>query len=389
MIEESRPPLDRIRVLDLTRLLPGGYATLLLADLGAEVVKIEEPGIGDYIRYLPPTVDGESIYFHLLNRNKKSVSLNLKHEHGVELFRGLAASADVVIEGFRPGVVSRLGVGYEQISAVNPRIVYCSLSGYGQDGPLRDHPGHDLNYQARSGVLSLMRTGSSIPILPPVQISDLAGAMTAVISILAALLSRERGGRGRYIDVSLHESSMHWTIFAQSELQSEGRSPRQGDSILTGRFAFYGVYTAADGRLLAVALVEARFWENFCEAIGRPDFVERFLEEPSQDLRREIAEELKKRTAAEWIEVFRGRDVCCDPVLDLDDLRSDPQVLHRKVLAQLPATERALWCQLFPARLSGHRPQAARAPHLGEHTAEILGRVRDGGLDELRAEGVV
>ncbi len=388
---ESSPPLRGFRILDLTRLLPGGYATLLLADLGAEIIKVEEPGIGDYIRYLPPTVDGESIYFHLINRNKKSVSLNLKDVRGVQIFKRLAAHADVVIEGFRPGVVARLGVGYDDLASVNPDLVYCSLSGYGQSGPLRDHPGHDLNYQARSGILSLMRTGDSIPILPPVQVSDLAGAMTAVISIIAALLARERGAGGRSIDVSLHESAMHWTIFAQCETQAEGRSPRQGDSILTGRFAFYGVYQAADGRLLSLALPEHRFWTNFCEAIGRQDFVDRFIEEPSQSLRDEIAAIIRTRTADEWLEYFAGRDVCCDPVLDLDELRSDPHSLHRRVFASLPAAEKALWCQLFPAQITGLNPEPSRAPHLGEHNDALLGdlfRHKDE-LEELRSAGVI
>lgn len=388
----NQPPLEGIRVLDLTRLLPGGYLTLVLADLGAEVIKVEEPGRGDYIRYLPPIVDGQSIYFHLLNRNKKSVSLNLKAARGVELLKELVKKSDVLVEGFRPGVMKRLGVDYDTLAAVNPSIVFCSLSGYGQSGPLSLHPGHDLNYQARAGIVSMMRKHGTVPILPPVQIADLAGAMAGAVGILAALLSRASSGRGRYIDVSLHESAMHWTIFAQCEAQSDGVSPQQGDSILSGRFAFYGIYTTADEKLLTVALPEFTFWTNFCEAIGRPDFVDRFVEEPSDALRGEIAAILKTKSIEEWMAVFKGNDICCDPVLDLNELRADPHIVHREVFRRLPAGAATLWCQLFPARMPDWRAEPAHSPELGQHTGEILESIAGltaAELEALRAGDVI
>ena len=261
-------PLADTRILDLTRLLPGAVCTMLLGDLGAEVIKVEDPRTGDYARLMPPLIDGMGSFFRSSNGGKKSIALDLKTEAGQRALHRLVTSADVLIEGFRPGVTARLAADYETLSAINPRLVYCSLSGWGQSGPDALVSGHDVNYLARNGVL-----GADIdPQTPGAQVADVSGSYVAVMGILAALLKRQKTGRGDYIDVALSEAAMPMALAAWVEAQSP---PWDGAFIsLRGESACYRVYRAADGKPVALAAIEAKFWANFCRAVDKPQWIE-------------------------------------------------------------------------------------------------------------------
>ncbi|MGH2694745.1 MAG: CaiB/BaiF CoA transferase family protein, partial [Actinomycetota bacterium] len=371
-------PLSGIRVLDLTRLLPGGYATLLMADLGADVIKIEEPGRGDYIRWTPPMV-GEHSSGHLaLNRNKRSMTLNLKSDEGRDLFVRLAEGADVVIESFRPGVMARLGVGYESLRAHNRRLVYCAISGYGQDGPRSQAAGHDLNYIGYAGVLSM--TGEERPAIPGVQIGDLAGGgMAAVISILAALFRRAETEEGDYCDVSMTDGVISWLSIHAAAYVATGEPPRGGRAPLCGLYPCYRVYPAADG-WITVGALEPQFWASLCNALERPDLTEDAYATGSR--RDEVVAELddlfSKKTRDEWMQHLEGLDVCVGPVNDLAETLSDPQARARGmvVAAEIPGVGE--WTQIGnPIRLSGAPGDVAArsAPSMGEHTEEVLSEI--------------
>ena len=260
-------PLDNTRILDLTRLLPGAVCTMLLRDLGAEIIKIEDPHNGDYARMMPPLIDGMGAFFRSSNGGKKSLAVDLKSEAGQAVLRRLVETADVLIEGFRPGVTARLGADYASLAAVNPRLVYCSLSGWGQSGPYAQISGHDLNYIALNGVLS----AETNPQTPGAQVADVGGAYVAVMGILAALLKRERSGRGDYIDVALSEAAMPMAMAAWVESQS----PCVDGTFISlhGASACYRVYWTADDKPVALAAIEAKFWANFCRAVQRPEWV--------------------------------------------------------------------------------------------------------------------
>lgn len=371
------PMLNSIIVLDLTRHLPGPYATMVLADLGAEVIKIEDPRWGDVVRWTPPTVDGESALFLQINRNKKSLTLNLKSPEAREVFLKLARKADVLIESFRPGVTARLEIDYGRIKPENPRLVYCSISGYGQEGPYQNRAGHDINYVALAGLLGLTTDHEGTPVLPAVQIADLAaGAMFSLVGILAALWEREKTGRGRYIDLSMMDGTLALLPVAFSRIVT--RMPtRVGEKMeLTGSVPFYNVYRTADGKFLALGALEPKFWENFCEAIEKPELASRqfVIGHEQERVFEEVRQTLASRTQSEWIRTFEGRDVCCEPVAALDEVIFNPQIRHRGMVREVKHSS------LGPLKLLGnpiHSPDSEEtpdrpAPKLGEHTNEIL-----------------
>jgi len=380
-------PLEGTRVLDLTRLLPGGYGTLLLADLGADVVKVEEPGRGDYIRWTPPLVAGQSAAHRALNRGKRSVTLNLKDPEGAALLHRLAERADVVVESFRPGVMDRLGAGFESLRKVNPGLVYCAITGYGQDGPDRDRVGHDINYIGQGGVLGITGPAGGPPVVPGVQVGDLAGGgMAAAIGILAALVERDRTGRGRFVDTAMLDGVVSWLTIHAGTFLATGEEPGRGAMPLSGGYACYRVYRCADHRWLTVGALEPQFWRALCEALGVPELVDEQFGPPEQQL--EMSGRLEamfaERPRQEWLEVLAGLEVCVGPVSSLEEALRDPQVLHRgMVTATGPGS---------PFRFDGAQTMAARpAPGFGEHTAEVLGEIGVIGdeLAELRARGVV
>lgn len=375
--------LDDVRVLDLTRLLPGPYATQLLADLGADVIKIEDTGAGDYARDMRPTRgDGDSevgAVFDAVNRGKRSAALDLKTDAGRRAFYDLAADADAVVESFRPGVVDRLGVDYGAVSEHNPDVVYCSLTGYGQTGPLADRPGHDLDYAARAGFLDMTRAAEgTAPPLPGYPIADLGGGLFAAFAVVSALLSRELGGSGgEYVDVSMTDvlASFGQTV-APAAL--DGEDPRPGETWLTGAAPWYGVYETADERYVALGALESQFWAAFCEAIDREDLVDYHGTEDSAEraaLREELRAEFAARPLAAW------RDLSAptvEPVLTPAEAFSSDLAAAREWIADAGGRPRIG----FPAVCD--RPESDESlPGHGEHTAAVL---REAGLGEERIE---
>ena len=379
-------------ILDLTRLLPGGYCTLLLADLGADIIKVEQPGRGDYIRWTPPLVEGESAAHLALNRGKRSVTLNLKHPEGVSLLQRLATTADVLVESFRPGVMDRLGVGYETLSEGNPRLVYCAITGYGQDGPYRDLVGHDINYLGYGGVLSMTGPPGGPPVMPGVQVGDLGGgAMLGAIGILAARLDRTASGRGRFIDTSMLDGVVSWLSIHAGEYLATGRVPEPGTAALTGGYACYRVYRAGDGRYLTVGALEPQFWEALCGRLGCLEFVPDQYAAPQRqgEMARRLEEIFATRPRDEWVDEFRDVPACLGPVNDLGEALDDPQVRYRGMAAEVDGRAVGPGPALKMSGLSGGalRP----APKLGEHSDEVF---ESAGIsaeerEALRAQGVI
>jgi alpha-methylacyl-CoA racemase len=381
-------PLDSLRVLDLSRLLPGPFASLLLADLGAEVIKVEDTTGGDYLRAFSPFIGGQSAYFLALNPGKKSLALNLKAGRGREVFLRLASASQVILEGFRPGTVDRLGIGFEAVRAVNPAIVYCSISGYGQDGPFRDRAGHDLNYIARAGILGLTGTETGQPAIPPVQIADLSSGMYAAVAILAALRESERSGQGRYLDIGMMDSAMSWLIMTVAEFSAGERGAR-GRLHLTGKYPCYHVYRTKDGQEVTLAALEDKFWADFLRAAGRPDLAGiQYSEEPAAFAA--LAEVFAGRTRAEWEALARGGDFCSEPVMTLEEALEDLQVRRRGMVRMTHVGEDpAIELGNPLRRLDGAVP--GPPPAHGEHTRAVLREIgyTDADLADLEAAGVI
>jgi crotonobetainyl-CoA:carnitine CoA-transferase CaiB-like acyl-CoA transferase len=384
----GRMSLDGIRVLDLTRLLPGAFCTLLLADMGADVVKVEEPRSGDYMRWYPPLRDGQSALFNALNRNKRSLALDLKQNAGRDLFLALVERADVVVEGNRPGVMDRLGLGWPVLRDRHPALVMASITGYGQDGPWSGRAGHDLNYMAVAGALSLNGRRGEPPHPLAVQVADIGGGgQAAATAILGALLAVARGGPGRFLDVSMTDGALSWLAVPLAQVHEQGPIARGGHR-LTGRYACYGVYECADGRYLSVGALEPKFWRALCEAIGRPDLVDvQYAEGEEQErVRAELAAVVATRTRDEWAEALGGLDACCEPVLELEEVAAHPQVRARGMVVERPTG-----LELAPAVRQTADWRRRDPPGLGADTAAVLAEAGVGAarLEELRAAGVV
>jgi len=372
--------LDDVRVLDLTRLLPGPYATQLLADLGADVIKVEDTAAGDYARRMSPRRGEVGAIFDAVNRGKRSVGLDLKTEGGRAAFYDLAADADVVIESFRPNVVDRLGVDYATIRERNPGVIYCSLTGYGQTGPLADRPGHDLNYVARAGLLDMTReSADAAPPMPGYQVADLGGGLFAAFAVVGALLSRELGdGTGEYVDVSMTDvaRSFNQTV---APAAFDGDDPRPGETSLTGALPWYGIYGTADGRYVALGALEPQFWDAFCEAIGREDLRDYHgTEDPAERaaLREELDVVFAQRSLAEWRDL--PPEATVDPVCTPAEALSSDLAAARGLIADADGRPRLG----FPAACE--RPSTDESiPGHGEHTAAAL---REAGIDDERIE---
>lgn len=389
-------PLEGMRVLDLTRLLPGPYCTVLLADMGADVLKVEDTAGGDYLRFNPPiAASGMSIHFHVLNRNKRSIALDLKRREGRELLLELAGGwANVLVEQFRPGVMERLGVGYETVREANPSIVYCSITGYGQDGPYRDAPGHDINYLGYSGVLGTTGSPDGPPVLCGVQIADLGGGgMFGALSILMAYVHALGTGEGQHVDVSMMDGSLSWLTINTGELLAGGPPPARGSQLLWGATPCYNVYEAADG-CMAVGAIEGKFWKRLCEILGRPEYAgEQFSFDKFDEMFAWLREEFARKTRSEWMEVFAGEDACVTPVLDLDEVPGDPQVAHRGMMPEVEDAKLGKMRTIgIPFKFSGTPGRIRRsAPSMGEHTDEVLEMLgcSEDEVARLRQEGVV
>ena len=389
-------PLDGVRVLDLTRLLPGAVATMMLGDFGAEVIKIEQPGIGDPARTMSAGRNPAGTVFLATNRNKRSVAINLKRETGRELFMDLAAQTDVVVEGFRPGVMDRLGIGYETLRQHNPRLIYCAISGYGQDGPYRAHAGHDINYIGAAGVLALNGESDATPVIPGVQIADLAGgSLQAVIGILLALAARERNGEGQMVDVSMTDGALGMMIVPLAGLLASGIEPRRGDEMLTGRYACYHIYETKDGRFLSLGALESKFWANVCRVLGREELiVEQYAEgERQAACIATLTEVFRSRSAAEWLAAFEGVDSCLALVKETREVIEDAQITHRRLIIEIDHPTEGKLKQLAPFVRLSETPGSVDLPppRLAEHTRQIvasLGYSHDA-IEEMAREGVI
>lgn len=383
-------PLAGIRVLDLSGLLPGPFCSRILADFGAEVIRVERPGGGDWSRHVPPLRDGRSVLFDSLNRGKKSLTLDLKTEEGRAIFLRLVEDADVLLETFRPGVMERLGIGYAALAARHPRLVYCSLTGYGQEGPYRDRAGHDLNYIALTGLLALSGHAGEAPAIPGAPIADLAGGLWAAIGILTLLFQRAASGSGGRADASLLGAALACLPVAlASAVGGEAGAPRQG--MLTGGLICYNVYRCADGLFLSLGALEPDFWEAFCSVAGRPDLVDRQFApavdgEPAFETMKEL---FAQRGREEWLHALREADCCCEPVLPIDAAARHPAIAALGMIAGA--------CLAPPLELRGAGPRAAREPpagaaaDLGAHTSEILAGLglAAGEIEDLRRRGIV
>ncbi len=370
-------PLKGIKVLDLSRLLPGPLCTLILADLGAEVIKIEDHVGGDYIRWIEPKMKHQNPVFYTLNRNKKSIRLNLRDDEGREIFKRLVKSADVVMETFRAGVMDRLGLGWEHLREINPGLVYCSLTGYGQDGPYKDLPGHDLNYLGISGALSMMETREGRPILAGLPIADIGGgSLPATIAILGALYGKRSTGVGQFLDVAMVDGLNFFLSFGMPQYMVERDLHRISDDWINGGYAFYNVYQASDGKYLALGCVEEKFWSNFCKVVEREELIaEMFVGEPQRtEIILEVAEIFKQKSSTEWMEVFKNYDVCLTQVNNFEDALNDPHIINRGLWFMQEYSLEGLVPQMaFPIKFDTIAPGwQTPPPEVGEHTEEVL-----------------
>jgi crotonobetainyl-CoA:carnitine CoA-transferase CaiB-like acyl-CoA transferase len=391
MTEARSKPLSGLRVLDLTRLLPGPVATLHLADLGADVVKIEDTGAGDYARTLGAPPGETSAFFRLVNRNKRGLRLDLKRPEGVEVFLRLAREADVIVEGFRPGIMDKLGLGYAAIAAINPRIVYCAISGYGQTGPYRERAGHDINYIGYAGVLDQIGEAGGAPVVPNFQIGDLlGGALTPLLGILAAVIDARGSGRGRYVDVAMTDAVLAHAIFPLAGLLARYKAPPRGADLLSGGVPCYGVYATADGRHMAVGALEEKFWHLLCDTLGCPGLKPHGLSfgASGAQAREELARIFAGRTQAEWVGVFDRIDCCVTPVLTIAESLDNEQLQARGMVVEADGMPQFA----PPFRISEYAFAVERpAPAAGEHSGEILRAAgyTDADIEKLKAQGII
>jgi crotonobetainyl-CoA:carnitine CoA-transferase CaiB-like acyl-CoA transferase len=398
---EPRGPLAGLRILDLTRLLPGPVATMHLADLGAEVIKIEDTGAGDYARAMGPGEraaggkGGDSLFFRMVNRNKKSLRLDLKQAAGVAVFMRMAKDADVIFESFRPGVVDKLGVGYEAVRTINPRIVYCAITGYGQTGPWAQFAGHDLNYLATSGLLDQIGThdgkASGPPAIPNLQVGDLlGGALTPLLGVLAAVIGAKATGQGSHVDVAMTDAVLAHTIFPLVTTQVFGQPAPRGADLLTGGVPCYGVYRTADDRYLAVGALEPKFWQAFCAAIGRSDLAPFGLATGNEGLRvkADLATLIGSQSLAHWQAIVSVADCCVTPVLRMDEVVAHPQVVAREMVVEVGGTKQ----YAPPFKLSAWPWANARpAPTVGADSVAVLKAAgyAESDIEQLRADRVI
>jgi crotonobetainyl-CoA:carnitine CoA-transferase CaiB-like acyl-CoA transferase len=369
-------PLANLRLLDLSRQLPGPFCSTVLADLGMDTLVIANP------------TDPFGIGIPFMGRNKRSMTLNLKSDAGREIFLRLVDDADVLLEGFRPGVAERLGIDYATLRARNPRLVYCAISGYGQDGPYRDRVGHDVNYLGYAGVLNFIGTADGPPVIPGVQIADIgAGALMAAVGILAAVIARQQSGRGQFVDIAMMDGAVMWNVYHML-LHLLGQNPQRGTAQLTGRYACYAVYETRDRRYVTVGAYEPHFWATLCRHFGREDLIEQQWSEPQRDtILSFFRDAFRTKTLAEWMAELGEKDICFGPVNTIDDVFADPQVRHRGMVIEDGAT-RTIGS---PIKLSETPPSIRSAPPaFGQHTEEVLRGLgySDDRIAQLRANGV-
>ncbi|MBA2765173.1 MAG: CoA transferase [Thermoleophilaceae bacterium] len=376
-------PLEGVRVLDLSRLLPGGFCSLMLAAFGAEVLKVEDTGMGDYVRWAPPYYEGaddsaKSALYLSLNRGKRSIRLNLKEEAGREALLRLTREYDVVLESFRPGVLDRLGVGYERLKQENPGLVYCAITGYGQTGPLVSRSGHDMNYLGLIGLLGLTGDAEGPPVQAAGQIADLGGGgLMAAFGILAALRERARSGEGQLVDISMADGALAWLAMVAAQYLCDGELPKRGEMSLAGRYICYRPYACSDGYVTLGAL-EPKFWAAWCGGVEREDLLGKAFDAPGSEAHAEVERLFLERTRAEWQEFATGHDCCLEPVLGVDEALDSELVRAREMVVEIdqPGAERPVRLLASPIKLSRTPASDDRpGPALGADTDEVLASV--------------
>lgn len=389
-MNELKGPLKGIKVLDLTRLLPGPLATQYLADLGAEVIKIEDAEHPDYVRFFPPQIGGQSIHYLTLNRSKKSLAFKLGTEEGRALFYDLVTKADIVIEGFRPGWVTKMGFDYDTLKAINPAIIYVSLTGYGQTGPLSKKAGHDLNYIGYSGALALGGKDGKI-IMPGVQIADImGGSYNTIIACLSAVIARHQTNTGQFIDVSMTDGAMQMSVMALGEYLNSNTKYQAGEFMLSGGLANYYVYECKDGKFIALGTLEPKFWMGFCTMIDKPEWMNRSL--PTPDNVKSLKEDLQAlfltKTREEWEVLGEKFDVCMSPVLEIDEIEQHPNTIAREMIVEHEHPKYGKVKGINqPLKFSNselHKGWAA--PLLGEHNETVL---KSFGYEQGQIDGLV
>jgi crotonobetainyl-CoA:carnitine CoA-transferase CaiB-like acyl-CoA transferase len=375
-------PLANLKLLDLSRQLPGPFCSTVLADLGMDTLMVAQPG--------DPFATG----IPFLARNKRSMTLNLKSDAGRDILMRLVDQADVLLEGFRPGVTARLGIDYATLSARNPRLIYCSISGYGQDGPYRDRVGHDVNYLGYAGVLQHVGEADRTPVMPGVQIADVgAGSLMAAVGILSAVIARQHTGRGQYIDIAMLDGAFAWNVYHLLLRQLSGEEPRRGREQLTGGYACYNVYETSDGRYVTVGAYEAHFWATLCRHLGREDLIPLQWDEPRrEEIIAYFRAAFRAKTLAQWMRELGEQDICFGPVNTVAEALADPQLRHRGMVAEMNTPLGPMVMPNSPVRLSD-TPASLRTPppQFGEHTDAVLKELglSAAEIHTLRTEGVV
>ncbi len=388
---DSCLPLKGLLVLDLTRLLPGPLCTMMLGDYGAEVIKVEDTVAGDPTRFVGPVIDGSGAFFRQLNRNKKSLAVDLKSEKGRGLLIRLVKKADILVEGFRPGVMDRLGLGYSDLASVNSRLVYASISGYGQKGPYRERAGHDINYTAIAGLLDLSAAEDGAPVMPAVQIADIAGgSLNAINGIMFALYRCEKNGRGSHVDIAMTRGLLPWLTYAASSMTgSRPELPHRGSGYITGAYACYNLYKTADSAYMSLGALEPHFWQRFCEAAGKPQWIPLQFDTTSRlELIEEVQALFAEKNRIEWEELFAEVDACCEPVLNLQEAAEHPVCREGGYWLDSGAIKGGPELMTgFPLLIDGAAGEVRlNPPGLGEHTIEIL---KSAGYKEKNIEAMI
>lgn len=369
-------PLEGIKIVDLSMYLPGPFCSQMLADFGAEVIKVE-PLSGDSGRWLNPFLDSQGALFYQVNRNKKSTAINLKTETGQEIFKGLVQQADVLLEQFRPGVMEKMGLGYEDMKSINPALIYCSITGYGHNGPFKYVAGHDLNYQSIAGITGLNGDAGK-PAMLGVQTADVGGgSLHAIIAILMALMARNKTGKGQFCDVSMLDGVMSFLPYSLGEWSSSGELPPRGQGVISGGYACYRIYGTADGKYVSLGAIEEKFWQGFCRKIGCPEYIEwQWVADKQPEMIQAIKALMKSKTCSEWVEFFADEDICFAPVLDLQEMSEHPQVKARDMIITLENfkdTGKDLMVMGTPIKLSDTPALVKNEfPEIGQNTSEIL-----------------
>lgn len=390
-------PLHGIKVLDLSRYLPGPLCTQILADFGAEVIKIEPPKSGELGRNLAPLIKGESARFYTVNRNKKSITLDLKKQEGKEIFKKLVTNCDIVLDQFRPGVMDKLGLGYEVLKEVNEGLIYCSLTGYGLNGPLRNAAGHDLNYLSLAGVMEQTGNPNEKPAMSGVQIADTAaGSLYSVIAILLALISREKNDKGQLCDVAMLDGSISLLAYTIGEWFGSGKLLQRGNEVLTGGYGCYHIYQTKDNKYVSLGAVENKFWIEFCEKLGRKEYADlQWDKEKQADIIKDISCIISQKNRDEWVEIFSSSNICFTPVLNMEEMCRHSQVAARNMITKFSnfrESGKDIVLTGVPIKLSNTPGEAKYIfPELGEHTGEMLTSIgySKEEIDNLRKNSVI